>query len=118
MEKEQLNRQKKETEKKERRERGIEWKDKLPVGIPGVTFDNDCNGWATDDEVHTLDDGIIAVGVDGDDNVFPQVDLLCVSTLPGCRFNDWYWWLFCWWCWCSPTPLSVANFWKEKNKRE
>lgn len=52
--------------------------DRLPVGIPGVTFDNDCNGCAT--EVHTLDDGIIAVGVDGDDKVFPQV-VLCVSTL-------------------------------------
>lgn len=50
----------------------------LPVGSPVLDVGN-----VTDDEVHTIDDGIMAVGVDGDDNcddTFTQADL-CDSTL-------------------------------------
>lgn len=50
----------------------------LPVGSPAPDV-----GKVTVDEVHTIDDGIMAVGVDGDDNcddAFTQADL-CDSTL-------------------------------------
>lgn len=51
----------------------------IPVGIAAVDVGN-----VADDEVHTLDDGIMTVGADGDDNCddgFTQTDLLCESTL-------------------------------------
>lgn len=52
--------------------------DIIPVGSPALDV-----GSVTDDEVHTFDDGIMDVGVDGDvncDDGFTQTDL-CESTL-------------------------------------
>lgn len=60
----------------------------VPVGSAALDV-----GSVVDDEVHTLDDGMMTVGVDGDDNCdegFTQTDLLCESTLAGCRANGWY----------------------------
>lgn len=50
----------------------------IPVGSPALDVGN-----VTDDEVQTFDDGMMDVGVDGDDNCdegFTQTDL-CESTL-------------------------------------
>lgn len=51
----------------------------IPVGSPVL----DAGSVTDDDDVHTFDDGIMDVGVDGDDNCdegFTQADL-CESTL-------------------------------------
>lgn len=56
----------------------------LPVGIAALDV-----GSVAGDEVHTLDDGIMTAGVDGDDNCddgFTQTDL-CESTLAEWRAN-------------------------------